>query len=206
MICPNDKAEMHQVKVESHYGQPIIIEQCNKCGGLWFDKFELHRIKLGESEKIEVLDSENLWTPSSIQGFELTCPKDQAKLARFSDPYFPKDIIVERCPVCDGFWLNRGEFTKYQKARQEMKTPKEKSVEETKFKKDVREILAAYQDEGNTSTLGRLGKFLSTPLDETSLEPLNPEEMSPEEGCNLDTILNVLTSILSAVIPGKLLL
>jgi Zn-finger nucleic acid-binding protein len=206
MICPNDKAEMHQVKVESHYGQPIILEQCNKCGGLWFDKFELHRTKLGEAEKIELLDSVSLRTPSNIQGFELICPKDQAKLARFTDPYFPKSIIVERCPVCDGFWLNRGEFTNYQKARQELKRTKETSVEENTIKEEIKQLLDAHQSGSSIDTLGRLGKFLSLPLDELSLQPLNPEEMSPEERRNLDTIINVLTSILSAVIPGKLLL
>jgi len=205
MICPNDKAEMHQVKVESHYGQPIILDQCNKCGGLWFDKFELHRTKLGEAEKIELLDSAILWTHSNIQNPELVCPKDQAKLVRFNDQYFPKGIIVERCPVCDGFWLNRGEFSKYQQIRQEMKVPKQKSTEETKFEKDIKEILAAYQDEENTSALGRLGKFLSTNIDETTLQPLNPEEMSPEEERAYNNILNVLTTILSAVVPFKFL-
>ena len=205
MVCPNDKADMHQVKVQSHYGQPIILEQCNKCGGLWFDKFELHRIKLGESEKIEILDSISLWIPSNIQNPELVCPKDQAKLVRFNDPYFPRGIIVERCPICDGFWLNRGEFSKYQQIRQEMKVPKQKSTEETKFEKDIKEILAAYQDEGNTSALGRLGKFLSTHIDETTLQPLNPEEMSPEEERAYNNILNVLTTVLSAVVPFKFL-
>jgi len=205
MICPNDKAEMHQVKVESHYGQPIILDQCNKCGGLWFDKFELHRTKLGEAEKIEQLDSAILWTLSNIQNPELVCPKDQVKLIRFNDQYFPKGIIVERCPVCDGFWLNRGEFTRYQKARQALKISKEKSAEEKIIKEDIKQLLDAHQSGSNIDTLGRLGKFLSLPLDEITLQPLNPEEMSPEEERAYNTILNVITSILSAVIPGKIL-
>ena len=58
MICPNDNIEMHQVRIESYYGQPIFLEQCENCGGIWFDESELYRAKQGEANKIELLDPE----------------------------------------------------------------------------------------------------------------------------------------------------
>ncbi len=200
MICPNENIEMHQVKIESHYGLPVILEQCKRCGGIWFDKLELFMAKQGQAEKIELLDSEILSTPSTIEKSKLICPRDQAELVRFTDRDFPKSIIVERCPVCDGFWLNRGEFTKYQKARQELQRPKEHSAEDKKFKEDIQRILAEHRSGSSADVLGNLGRFLSTPIDTATLRPLESDERPPEEGRKLDFILNILTLILRAFI------
>ena len=52
---------------------------------------------------------------------------------------------MERCPACNGFWLNRGEFTKFQHARQEMLRPKEPSAEDKKLQEQVQLILAEHQ-------------------------------------------------------------
>ena len=32
MICPNESIKMQQIKVESNYGQTVILDQCPKCG------------------------------------------------------------------------------------------------------------------------------------------------------------------------------
>ena len=125
MICPNDAVEMHPAKVLSHYGQPIILDQCEKCGGIWFDESELFRAKRGEAEKIELLDAEALRTSSQIETSPLLCPRDRAKLYRFTDKHFPDTIILVRCPTCHGVWLNRGEFTRYQKLRQGFRSRKQ---------------------------------------------------------------------------------
>lgn len=200
MICPNDNIEMHQVKIQSHYGQPVILEQCNKCGGIWFDESELYRAKQGEAEKIEFLDSEMLWAPSAIENSIHICPRDRAKLFRFTDRYFPEGIIVERCPVCSGFWLNRGEFTKYQKARQELLRPKEKSPEDIKLEEDIKQLLELHKTGGADDVLGKLGRFLSTPLDENTLLPLESAQRSPAEENTLNVVLNILITILRAFV------
>jgi Zn-finger nucleic acid-binding protein len=196
MICPNDNVEMHQVKIQSHYGQPVILEQCDKCGGIWFDESELYRAKQGEAEKVELLDTENLWTPSAIENSIRICPRDGAKLSRFTDRYFPEGIFVERCHVCSGFWLNRGEFTKYQKARLELLHPKEKSPDDIKLQENIQRLLESHKNGGADDTLGRLARFLSTPIDEQTLLPLNSAPRSPAEENNLNIVLNVLITVL----------
>jgi Zn-finger nucleic acid-binding protein len=196
MICPNDNAEMHQVKIESHYGQPLFLDQCDICGGIWFDELELYKARQGEAEKIEVLNSEILLTPALMENKIHLCPKDQAKLFRFTDKYFPAGIIVERCPKCDGFWLNRGEFTKYQKARQELLRPKEKSPEDKKLEEDIKIILSEYQSGGGNDVLKRLSNFLSMPIDGNTLRPLDSDEKSPEVANTVNVVLNVLTTLL----------
>ena len=199
MICPNENVEMHPVRIESHYGQPIILGQCKGCGGIWFDESELFIAKQGEAEKIESLDLEILRAPSKIDKSILLCPGDQAELFRFNDRYFPKGIILERCPSCNGIWLNRGGFTKFQKVRQEFKCPKEKSPEDKKMEEDIERILASHQAGGNTDTLGKLGRFLSTPLDRNTLLLLEHSETTKEEG-TANLALNVLMLLFRAIV------
>ncbi len=198
MLCPNDNVEMSPVKIESHYGQPIIIDQCKKCGGIWFDNFELSRAKLGEAVKIEQLNAALLASPTVIQNSKLLCPRDKRELARFNDAYFPKDIIVARCPVCEGFWLNRGEFTKYQQSRSELKQPKEIIISNSGTKSDeaIQRILEQYQSGSSTDTLTRLGKFLSTPVDNMTLRPEESAEVSPAVDRTINIALNVLMLVL----------
>lgn len=137
MFCPSDNFEMHQVRVESHYGQPIVIEQCKGCGGIWFDESELFDAKRGVAEKIELLDSDILKKPSRIETSTLICPIDKAKLFQFNDRYFPRGIILERCPNCSGIWLNRGDFTQFQTTRQKIQRPNKYSPKDEKVKDEI---------------------------------------------------------------------
>ncbi|MFC2032361.1 zf-TFIIB domain-containing protein, partial [Chloroflexota bacterium] len=80
MICPNEK-------IESHYGQTVILDQCAKYGGIWFDRFELYSVKQGQAEKMELLNIDTLRTSSLIENPELLCSRDSVKLVRFSDSF-----------------------------------------------------------------------------------------------------------------------
>lgn len=197
MICPNEKSEMHQVMVHSHYGQPILLEQCEKCGGIWFDEAELYRAKIGEAEKIEVLNPELLQDSAQIKNLKLVCPRDGAELHQFIDQNFPQGIILVRCPVCNGFWLNRGEFIKYQKARQELQKPKERTEEDKKFEEKIQQLLELHRSGKSNDTLKNLANFLSTQLDENTLRPVESTDMSPAAEKTVNTILDVLTTLLS---------
>lgn len=196
MICPNDGVEMRRVQTQSHVGQRLVLDQCGKCGGIWFDRSELYRAKQGEAEKIELLDPATLTAPTEIESPSLRCPRDEQALVRFSDRYFPQDIIVARCPACDGFWLNRGEFAKFQRAREAIRSA-QGSREDQRLPERVEEILAPSRAANSSDVLGRLARFLSTPLDQQTLLPLDADHLSPEEENALGTIVNALTSVLS---------
>ena len=200
MKCPNDNAELYQVKIESHYGQPILLEQCKECGGIWFDETELFSARNGEAGKIEVFDSKSLWTPTNMERRVLRCPLDESELFRFRDRYFLKGIILERCPSCNGIWLNRGDFTKFQKARQQLKRPKEKGSEDKKLEEDIKSILAAHDAEAANNTLGKLGAFLSIPIDRATLRPLGQSRNQLEQGKSGNLIFDVLMLVLMAII------
>ena len=196
MFCPNEKAGMYQVGVPSHYGQQVIIDQCEGCGGIWFDAFELFKVKLGEAQEIESLDSDRLRAPSDVDNPRLLCPRDRTALIQYKDPNFPKELILTRCPKCQGFWLNRGEFTKYQETRQKMMLPKEKTLEDQKLGEEVKRILESNRDSSSTEALGKLGAYLSSPAHEHALSPFGSSQGFAEEGKPLDMVLNVLMVLL----------
>ena len=190
---------MHQVQITANYGQPLFLDQCDCCGGIWFDESELYRARQGEADKVDLLDTYILTKSTPIVNPVHCCPKDGTNLICFTDPYFPAGIIVERCPSCNGFWLNRGEFTKFQHARQESLRPKEPTPADKQLQEDVEIILADHYGEANNDVLSRLGKFLTTPLDAKIMLPLNSQDSdddSSNAGNTISAVLNVLTTLL----------
>jgi len=200
MKCPNDNTEMSQVKIEGHYGQPILLEQCKECGGIWFDETELFSARNGEAEKIEVLDSKSLWTPANMVKRTLRCPLDNSELFRFKDRYFLKGIILERCLSCNGIWLNRGDFTKFQQARQKLKRPKEQGSQDKKLEEEIKSIWAAHRAETANNTLEKLGAFLSMSIDRATLRPLEQSGNQSQQGKTGNSILDILMLVLMTFI------
>jgi len=194
MFCPNEKAAMHPVRVPSHYGQQVTIDQCEGCGGIWFDAFELFKVKLGQAQEIEPLDSDRLRTPSAIDNPGLRCPRDQTALIHYQDPHFPRELILTRCPKCQGFWLNRGEFTRYQETRQKMMRARRNTPEDQRLGEEVKRLLKLNRDSGSTEALGKLGAFLSSPAQ--AFPPASSTRGSTAEGKPLETALNVLMVLL----------
>jgi Zn-finger nucleic acid-binding protein len=124
------------------------------------------------------------------------CPRDGAQLCRFTDPNFPAGIFVERCPSCNGFWLNRGEFTKFQHARQAMLTPKEPTEADKKLQEQIQSILADQKNGDSESVLNKLNKFLSQPVDGSDSLSLDSNNNSTEGANAVGVILNVATTLL----------
>lgn len=201
MNCPNENIEMQQVKLKSHYGQTVILDQCPKCGGIWFDHLELYSVKQGQAETIDFLSADTLRTSSLIENSDLHCPRDSAKLVNFKDAYFPEDIILARCPACNGFWVNRGEFIKYQDFRQSFKKPRETTKADETLGQDIERILSEHQTGEVTEILGNLGKFLGTPMDSMSWQPLEPDHLSEKETSTINMTINILFVLLRFFVP-----
>lgn len=163
---------MHHVKIVAHYGQPIIVDQCQRCGGIWFDEAELFRAKQGEADRIEMLDADIIRAPTMIEESELLCPRDRAVMLQFVDRYFPQDIILVQCPSCRGIWLNRGGFMKYQKFRQGLLQRSQQKSTADKRRAEIKKLVQSYESGRTTGTLRKLGEFLSTPIDRGALVPL----------------------------------
>ncbi|MDF1497906.1 MAG: zf-TFIIB domain-containing protein [Patescibacteria group bacterium] len=162
MKCPDCNNNLKKVKVKNDYGIIINLDQCSVCGGIWFDNVELYPILKEEIERIENLDIEKLQENVFIYNDEKKCPVCKTKLQEFKDFNFPKQLEVEYCIKCNGFWMNRGEATDFKKW-QSNKRNKSESEENLKFRDDIRKILGTCETP-NYKSLGEIGKFLSTPL------------------------------------------
>lgn len=42
MSCPGCSARLAEAYVEASYGRVVLVDQCTKCGGVWFDRWELY--------------------------------------------------------------------------------------------------------------------------------------------------------------------
>ena len=105
---------MEEVKASCNYGVPIVIDQCLKCGGVWFDEDELYRAKHGTAASIEKnLDVWKLKKETLLSG-GAKCPRDGAVLKAFKNNYFKGDLEIDICPRCEGIWLNYGKFSEWQ--------------------------------------------------------------------------------------------
>jgi len=87
----------------------MTIDQCNACGGMWFDPGELETI-LG---------------PNAVQPFfisggsnvndEYHCPRCSVPLAAFN--YSGTSTEIDACPSCKGIWLDYKEWHDISAAR-----------------------------------------------------------------------------------------
>jgi Zn-finger nucleic acid-binding protein len=193
--CPNEQADMRQVQLSSTAGEVFVVDQCPKCGGIWFDRFELYRAKDGESQRLDSIDVDAFCSPAKMADSVRLCPRDNSELLQFNDRYFPSCIIVERCPKCDGFWLNRGEFTKFQDARRALKQPREIVIENGGLQDEIQGALDMHRSGVEDSPIIKAARFLSTPLDETALRPFEsgPGRATAE---SVNMALSVLMTLL----------
>jgi len=190
MKCPECDVKMFLVKTESHYGVPIFLDQCSQCGGLWFDESEMNRT---HHDAAKILDQKKLKEFKYFPKEALICPKDGLKLKLFKDLNFPKEIVVENCHNCGGFWFNRGEFASYQKYRKEKR---EENIEiDKELEKRVNALISKHHSGDVYDTLGKLGKFLSTPI-ERGYYPRPAEGVDEKTAKRVSLIILIAMSLL----------
>ncbi|HET8563271.1 MAG TPA: zf-TFIIB domain-containing protein [Candidatus Binatia bacterium] len=151
--CPSCDREMKEVTVRANPGTLIVLDQCERCGGIWCDKWELFPIDPEEALTLETLDEERLraLTPSSKK--QLFCPRCTGQLELFSEPLLPPDIQLQRCRHCEGIWLNHGQFSRYKSHQQKTRTKKLGKAA------TVRKIAEVYEDPKSWVTTGTQGIF-----------------------------------------------
>lgn len=103
MKCPKCNADLKASDL-GEYGF-VILDICPGCQGAWFDKGELDRLDDSVWQDAEELAFSDV--SDSHQG--LKCPKCTAQL-RPLVPMDDKELVLDRCPNCQGFWLDSGEL------------------------------------------------------------------------------------------------
>jgi Zn-finger nucleic acid-binding protein len=100
---------MNQRTLRSLSGE-IILDQCEGCGGLWFDPGEAERSK--EQWRSEYVDS---GAPEVGEKYneirDINCPHCDKPMEQLNDPKQPH-IQYEACPE-HGIFMDAGEFTDF---------------------------------------------------------------------------------------------
>lgn len=107
MTCPSCKQEL---KKAVFYG--VEVDYCPKCLGLWFQHDELRQAKDEKDKDLNWLDIP-LWkekTKFRISPGEKLCPSCSIPL--YAVNYGDSGVEIDLCNLCQGIWLDRGEFKK----------------------------------------------------------------------------------------------
>jgi Zn-finger nucleic acid-binding protein len=113
LTCPQCAEEMKEVTAGATVGYSIMLDQCPRCGGIWCDRWELYPLTAAAANRLDPVDEEALRQPTPLIPARLACPRCRARMHRLHDPSLPQDACIERCPNCDGMWLNRGELRRF---------------------------------------------------------------------------------------------
>ena len=104
MKCPKCSAGMEKITHRS-----IEVDRCTECKGIWFDLLE--REKLAQLEGSEQIDTGDPDTGEEYDRMDrIDCPACHTQMIRMVDPVQPH-IWYEACKVCNGVFLDAGEFT-----------------------------------------------------------------------------------------------
>lgn len=180
--CPNDDGCLHPVSARSRLGQPIVLDQCDHCGGIWFDRFELFQVDEKEAAQLDSLDRATLDYPLG-EHQEPRCPKCGQPLNIFTDPNLPANIQILICASCEGLWLNHGALAGYADFRlQGHPAPDPKLAEQ------YEKMLQDTSDRDKWNTLANLGHELGGPRDMLTGLPLDG---TPEQLETIDRALDV---------------
>ncbi|MGE0268768.1 MAG: zf-TFIIB domain-containing protein [Candidatus Omnitrophota bacterium] len=131
MLCPRTGKSMKEIELGG-----VKVDVSTGCGGVWFDHFEIKKFdEEHESEGEELVKAmEKYADPSVDVKPKVKCPRceDITLLRRYFSP--KRQVTVDECGKCGGFWLDLGELLTI---RKQFKTEKERNQAGEKFVNEV---------------------------------------------------------------------
>jgi Zn-finger nucleic acid-binding protein len=109
MDCPACGNKLQAITVSD-----ITVDVCQGgCGGIWFDNYELNKFdepheSVGE-ELLEIERNEDIKVDHTKR---FNCPKCTGVVMMRHFFSVKKEVEVDECPACGGFWLDAGELVK----------------------------------------------------------------------------------------------
>lgn len=123
--CPSCGYILQQLTVATNSGGKFDVDHCGRCGGTWFDPYEINRIPYHEVMRLAhmtVLPQ----TPPPMSDFK-KCPHCNLVLSQSTTDLVPAGVELLRCPKCHGVWAS-------QKALSTFKHKQDEAVKEYKSK------------------------------------------------------------------------
>jgi Zn-finger nucleic acid-binding protein len=100
-----------ELAVQGDDADPVEIDVCPTCHGVWLDAKELS--KLDDNFFVDVEEIEFKDVAPTESDVQLCCPRCAgAPPLRKVSPSQYQGVVVDTCPNCKGFWLDRGELEK----------------------------------------------------------------------------------------------
>jgi len=89
----------------------VEVDVCPSCRGIWLDAAEL--AKIDDNFFVDVERMELLKATPAPGDRGLSCPRcAKAPALEKVHPRGHKNLVIDTCPACHGFWLDRGELEK----------------------------------------------------------------------------------------------
>ena len=132
MNCPTCNLELSEVSIGK-----IQLDICKEgCGGIWFDRFELQKMdEPHEFTDENLIDALSIESPSDSEPSQKRiCPKctDIVMMRHFYS--VKREVKVDHCPKCAGYWLDEGELFKI---RKQFNTEEERKQAAVKYFADI---------------------------------------------------------------------
>ena len=105
MNCPQCNSQLEQSLLAG-----VQVDYCPRCYGLWFNENELEWARDAKDRDLRWLDID-LWKNPEEFHVDLggkNCPEDRMPL--YEVRYGDSGVRVDICSLCNGIWLDRGEF------------------------------------------------------------------------------------------------
>ncbi len=160
MICPACEHNMTEMDVKD-----IKVDVCvGGCGGIWFDGYELKKVdEPHEAVGQDLLEVE--YDPAVVvDGSQRRdCPHCESIVMMRHFSSIKREVEVDECPSCGGFFLDRGELNtlREQYPSEEARTEAANEMFGDMFDEDLDEIHDVnWQRVEANKRLGRMFRFL----------------------------------------------
>jgi len=89
----------------------VEVDVCPSCQGVWLDARELRKLDDNFFVDVETVEYEQV--AATTEDAQLACPRCEGSPALSKvKPAKLGDVVVDNCPSCNGFWLDKGELEK----------------------------------------------------------------------------------------------
>lgn len=115
MLCPTCEYNLQKLTVTTDSGGKFDVDHCGRCGGTWFDAYEINRIPYHEVMRIAdvtVIPKKPIYSSHTAH-----CPSCHSILEKYLGESVPAGLSFLRCPKDRGIWATQRtleEFKKYQ--------------------------------------------------------------------------------------------
>jgi Zn-finger nucleic acid-binding protein len=109
-LCPKCREPLGVVHRFRTQGDPVEVEECRRCKGLWFDDRELRLATDAADHDVAWMDFEIWKHPERFRALDrpMTCPNCGGALGGVE--FGQTGVTVDCCAPCRGVWLDGGQF------------------------------------------------------------------------------------------------